>query len=104
MIIDYVTIINTSKWLLDLVIAYELAYSKILMETSAWTVNGTSGSPEGELAQHPFNYILTTRYKVRVIKDLLESVQKGSLLDVGCGSGFLLSKLEHLFERSTGID
>lgn len=53
---------------------------------------------------HPFKYILTTCFKVRPIKAFLKKVKRGKLLDVGCGSGFMLSQLDGEFQESFGID
>ncbi len=53
---------------------------------------------------HPFSYILTTCFKPRLIKQLLGKDKKRDLLDIGCGSGFLLSKLGGQFDQVFGID
>ncbi|PCJ57067.1 MAG: hypothetical protein COA79_17200 [Planctomycetota bacterium] len=54
--------------------------------------------------RHPFNDILTTKFKVRVIKKFLDGVQKDKVLDAGCGSGFMLSQIDSLFQNCFGID
>ena len=54
--------------------------------------------------EHPFRNILTTRFKVRVIRDLLRGEKTGTVLDAGCGSGFMLSQLHSLYDRGEGID
>ena len=54
--------------------------------------------------QHPFSKILTTRFKVRIIRALLEEEEIRLLLDVGCGGAFMLSQLEDLYDIAIGID
>ena len=54
--------------------------------------------------RHPFTYILTTRFKTRLINSLLEKDRRSLLLDVGCGSGFVLSQIEDKFNLAVGID
>lgn len=53
---------------------------------------------------HPFNAILTTRFKIRVLKKLLRDERISYLLDAGCGSGFVMSQLENFYEYGYGID
>jgi ubiquinone/menaquinone biosynthesis C-methylase UbiE len=53
---------------------------------------------------HPFKFILTTRFKVRVLKNLLKNENTKKILDVGCGSGFILSQLESIYDSAVGID
>jgi methylase of polypeptide subunit release factors len=38
------------------------------------------------------------------MKQLLDKNKKKYLLDIGCGSGFLLSKMEGQFDRVFGLD
>jgi ubiquinone/menaquinone biosynthesis C-methylase UbiE len=54
--------------------------------------------------EHPFNHILTTVFKVRIIKNLINKEKTIKLLDAGCGSGFMLSQLEDLYQDGYGID
>jgi ubiquinone/menaquinone biosynthesis C-methylase UbiE len=54
--------------------------------------------------EHPFKNILTTRFKSRVIKKLLPAEGINRILDAGCGSGFMLSQLENLYQYGYGID
>ena len=54
--------------------------------------------------QHPFHYVLTSRFKPRVIKSLLNGESNGKLLDIGCGSGHMLHRLSQNYQDSTGID
>jgi len=51
-----------------------------------------------------FSQILTTRFKVRIIRALLEEEEIRVLLDVGCGGAFMLSQLEDLYDIAIGID
>lgn len=68
-------------------------------------INQQTVSQSPGVARHPFLDILTTRYKVRPVRKLLEEGgAKRSLLDVGCGSGFMLSQLESSFGKTVGID
>ena len=53
---------------------------------------------------HPFRYVLTTRYKSRLIRSLLKGESCTRLLDIGCGGGFMLSELGDVFETAEGID
>lgn len=53
---------------------------------------------------HPFRDILTTKYKVRPVRELLSDGKRRRILDVGCGSAFMLSQLEDEFECGYGID
>ena len=55
-------------------------------------------------AQHPFGHILTTKCKIRVIQKLMQSNKRGNLLDIGCGSGFMLYRTGEMFSKSIGID
>ena len=54
--------------------------------------------------KHPFRNILTTRFKTRVIKKLLPTEDINRILDAGCGSGFMLSQLENIYDNGFGID
>lgn len=54
--------------------------------------------------KHPFDYILTTRYKTRLIRNLIKDTNKQRVLDVGCGGGFILSKVGNLFDFAAGVD
>lgn len=57
------------------------------------------------IGNHPFNYVLTARFKLRLIRGLLlKNASRGSLLDIGCGSGFLLSQLDGKLGQLVGID
>lgn len=47
---------------------------------------------------------MTTRYKARVIRQLIPNACADFLMDIGCGSGFLLHELDPLFSKSVGID
>jgi ubiquinone/menaquinone biosynthesis C-methylase UbiE len=53
---------------------------------------------------HPFNQVITTRFKTRIIRKLIKDCKKGKLLDVGCGSGYILSQIENYFQEAFGID
>ena len=53
---------------------------------------------------HPFKHIITTCFKVRVIKNLIKKEKSSKILDAGCGSGFMLSQLEELYQNGYGID
>lgn len=53
---------------------------------------------------HPFKYILTSYFKVRVIKNLLLKENVNQLLDIGCGAGFMISQLDNMFKKAIGID
>ena len=57
------------------------------------------------MSYHPFKYILTTLFKTRIVKKLLDkNLPLNSVLDAGCGSGFMLSQLEDCFDNGFGID
>lgn len=58
---------------------------------------------QNQLQPHPFKDILTTRFKARIVKELLKG-ENGSVLDIGCGSGFILSQIEDQFASAQGID
>ena len=53
---------------------------------------------------HPFRNILTTRFKLRVIKNLLNREKTNKILDAGCGSAYMLSQLENLYDKGFGVD
>jgi len=53
---------------------------------------------------HPFKFILTTRFKVRLVKKLLKNENTSKILDAGCGSGFILSQLDNIYDTAVGID
>jgi ubiquinone/menaquinone biosynthesis C-methylase UbiE len=53
---------------------------------------------------HPFCDILTTRFKARVVRELIGSARYGNLLDVGCGSAYMLSQTRHACEKAFGVD
>ena len=53
---------------------------------------------------HPFKYIITSYFKVRIIKNLLLKEKINYLLDIGCGSGFMISQLKNTYKKAIGID
>lgn len=55
-------------------------------------------------ADHPFSHILSNRYKVRVVRNMILQSRKDRILDVGCGAGFMLTRLESFFSSAVGID
>lgn len=52
---------------------------------------------------HPFERILTTEFKIRIVRDLLDR-SSGRLLDIGCGAGFVLWHLGRFFDQAFGVD
>lgn len=54
--------------------------------------------------QHPFSLVLTTYFKLRVIKKLIKAKKGDRLLDIGCGSGYSLNQLKDKFKEKMGID
>ena len=54
--------------------------------------------------RHPFSHILTTVFKVRIIKNHIKKEKTSKILDAGCGSGFMLSQLDELYKDGYGID
>ena len=46
---------------------------------------------------HPFKYIITSYFKVRIIKKLLPNKNIESLLDIGCGGGLMISQLTNYY-------
>ena len=52
---------------------------------------------------HPFERIMTTEFKIRVVRDLLDR-SSGRLLDIGCGAGFVLWHLGRFFDQAFGVD
>ncbi len=54
--------------------------------------------------QHPFKFVLTTMFKVNIVKRLLNKEKTSKILDAGCGSGFMLSQLENHYDVGFGID
>ena len=53
---------------------------------------------------HPFKYIITSYFKVRIIKKLLPNKNIESLLDIGCGGGLMISQLTNYFKKAVGVD
>ncbi len=53
---------------------------------------------------HPFKYIITSYFKVRIIKKLLCKENVDTLLDIGCGGGFMISQLINCFKKAIGVD
>jgi ubiquinone/menaquinone biosynthesis C-methylase UbiE len=53
---------------------------------------------------HPFRHVLTTRFKIRVVRSLLGNSTQGRLLDLGCGAGYVLWRIGTGFEKCFGID
>ena len=53
---------------------------------------------------HPFKHIITTCFKVRVIKNLIKKEKSSKILDAGYGSGLILNQLEDLYKDGYGID
>lgn len=57
------------------------------------------------MKKHPFSYILTTVFKIRIIKNLFDKKDPSlKILDAGCGSGFMLSALHDYYGEGFGID
>jgi len=55
-------------------------------------------------AGHPFRHVLTTRFKIRVVRALLGKATDGRLLDLGCGAGYVLWRIGGGFEKCFGVD
>ena len=55
---------------------------------------------------HPFDKVLTTSRKVKLIQNLLKKDLKDSIkvLDIGCGSGYLLWKIHKHKSKYYGVD
>jgi ubiquinone/menaquinone biosynthesis C-methylase UbiE len=53
---------------------------------------------------HPFRHVLTTRFKIRVVRELLGKETTGRLLDLGCGAGYVLWRIGRSFDRRYGVD
>ena len=57
------------------------------------------------MKKHPFKYILTTLFKPRVIRNLInDEIPFNKVLDAGCGSGFMLSELSDCYKNGFGVD
>lgn len=54
--------------------------------------------------RHPFHNVMTTRFKFRVIESLLPSQHLAKLLDIGCGAGYMIFRLDQHFDDLYGID
>lgn len=54
--------------------------------------------------KHPFEFVLTTCFKARLIEKLLGRERISRLLDIGCGGGYMLSRLENHCDEVFGVD
>ncbi len=54
--------------------------------------------------KHPFISILTTKFKSKIILNLIKKEKIHKILDAGCGSGYMLSQLEDFYSLGIGID
>lgn len=54
--------------------------------------------------RHPFHNVMTTRFKFRIIETLLPAKHLGKVLDIGCGAGYILFRLQDRFDELYGID
>jgi SAM-dependent methyltransferase len=61
-------------------------------------------APGSGNTDHPFRHVLTTRFKIRVIQNLLGTATNGRLLDLGCGAGYVLWRIGGGFDESFGVD
>jgi ubiquinone/menaquinone biosynthesis C-methylase UbiE len=55
---------------------------------------------------HPYHKIITTRFKTDLIIKFLKSKKFGKILDIGCGSGYILHEIRKHFPNSDlyGVD
>lgn len=54
--------------------------------------------------KHPFHNVMTTRFKFRIVDSLLPKEHLGKVLDIGCGAGYVIFRLEQHFDQLFGID
>ncbi len=54
--------------------------------------------------KHPFHNVMTTRFKFRVMDSLLPKKHLGKVLDIGCGAGYIIFRLDKHFDELYGID
>lgn len=54
--------------------------------------------------KHPFQNVMTTRFKFRVIDSLLPKEHLDKVLDIGCGAGYIIFRLDQHFDELFGID